>query len=192
MSRRLLLTLFFGFLSTASSGAEDTLVVLPESFQLMYPEAEQQVILEKRDAAGRFVGQVHDGISWKSTDPNVAVIVENRVRAVGDGEATIEANWQGQKAKTTVKVSGTTEDFHWEFRRHVLPILAKQGCNSGACHGALAGKGGFKLSLRGYDPLSDHWWITRQARGRRLEPADPARSLLLAKPSGSVPHKGGV
>ena len=28
--------------------------------------------------------------------------------------------------------------------------------------------------------------------GQRLEPADPARSLLLAKPTGGVPHKGGV
>ena len=79
-----------------------------------------------------------------------------------------------------------------EFRRHVLPILSKAGCNSGACHGALAGKGGFKLSLRGYNPSADFFAITRQARGRRIELADPGRSLLLAKPSGAIPHKGGL
>ena len=79
-----------------------------------------------------------------------------------------------------------------EFRRHILPILSKAGCNSGACHGALAGKGGFKLSLRGYDPLADHFTITRQAHGRRVELADPGRSLLLAKPTGALPHKGGL
>ena len=78
------------------------------------------------------------------------------------------------------------------FRNHVLPVLSKAGCNSGACHGALAGKGGFKLSLRGYDPSSDFHAITKQARGRRIELTDPGASLILTKPSGAVPHKGGV
>ena len=78
------------------------------------------------------------------------------------------------------------------FRHDVLPVLSKMGCNSGACHGALAGKGGFRLSLHGYDPKSDHFNITREARGRRLESANPGRSLLLTKPTGVVPHKGGV
>ncbi len=78
------------------------------------------------------------------------------------------------------------------FRNQVLPVLSKSGCNSGACHGALAGKGGFKLSLRAYDPISDYHAITKQARGRRVELADPGSSLLLTKPSGAVPHKGGL
>jgi hypothetical protein len=78
------------------------------------------------------------------------------------------------------------------FRNDVQPVLAKMGCNSGACHGALAGKGGFKLSLRGYDSLADYLSITRDARGRRIEPTDPARSLLLLKPTMAVPHKGGL
>ncbi len=80
----------------------------------------------------------------------------------------------------------------WEFQRHVLPVLTKTGCNSGACHGALAGKGGFKLSLRGYDPTGDFAAITRQSRGRRIDLADPSRSLLLLKPTTAVPHKGGL
>ena len=71
-------------------------------------------------------------------------------------------------------------------------MLAKAGCNSGACHGAAAGKNGFKLSLRGYDADADYFTITRQARGRRIVPSDPARSLLLLKPTGALPHKGGV
>ena len=78
------------------------------------------------------------------------------------------------------------------FRNHVQPILAKFGCSGGACHGALAGKGGFKLSLRGYDTEGDYFAITRQARGRRIELDDPGRSLILTKPTGAVPHKGGV
>src|SRR6187399_3178557 len=77
------------------------------------------------------------------------------------------------------------------FRNHVQPILAKAGCNSGACHGAAAGQGGFKLSLRGYDNEGDFYAITRHALGRRVLSADPGRSLLLLKPTTTVPHKGG-
>jgi hypothetical protein len=79
----------------------------------------------------------------------------------------------------------------WSFRNHVQPVLAKAGCNSGACHGAAAGQGGFKLSLRGYDDEGDWRAITRGAFGRRLVPSDPGRSLLLLKPTTAVPHKGG-
>ncbi|MEE2643210.1 MAG: DUF1553 domain-containing protein, partial [Planctomycetota bacterium] len=78
------------------------------------------------------------------------------------------------------------------FANDVLPVFAKLGCNSGACHGALAGKGGFRLSLRGFDPFSDHFNIVKQARGRRVELRAPAKSLLLTKPTGALAHKGGV
>ena len=76
------------------------------------------------------------------------------------------------------------------FRNQVQPILAKFGCSSGACHGAAAGQNGFKLSLRGYDDEGDYVALTRHALGRRIIPNDPARSLLLLKPTGAIPHKG--
>lgn len=85
-----------------------------------------------------------------------------------------------------------TEAQSWSFRQHVQPIFAKLGCNSGACHGALAGKGGFRLSLRGYDSQTDYFNLVKQDRGRRVDLADPGRSLILAKPSGALPHKGGL
>ena len=77
------------------------------------------------------------------------------------------------------------------FRNHVQPILAKTGCSSGACHGAAAGQGGFKLSLRGYDNEGDYLTLTRGAFGRRIDTQDPARSLMLMKTTAAVPHKGG-
>ena len=77
------------------------------------------------------------------------------------------------------------------FQHDVLPVLSKAGCNSGGCHGALAGKGGFRLSLNAYDPATDHYNITRENRGRRIEFADPARSLFVIKPTAAVRHKGG-
>ena len=72
------------------------------------------------------------------------------------------------------------------FELDVMPILSKAGCYSGGCHGALAGKGGFRLSLFGYDPASDHVALTRDARGRRVDLADPGASLLLTKPTTAV------
>lgn len=77
------------------------------------------------------------------------------------------------------------------FRHDVLPIISKAGCNTGGCHGALAGKGGFRLSLFGYNPDADYLALTREARGRRVEMSDPGSSLFLTKPSGTLAHKGG-
>ncbi|MCH2581826.1 MAG: DUF1549 domain-containing protein, partial [Planctomycetes bacterium] len=77
------------------------------------------------------------------------------------------------------------------FRNDVLPVLSKVGCNSGGCHGSLAGKGGFRLSLNAYDPATDHYNITREMRGRRVEPSAPARSLFVIKPTAAGRHKGG-
>ncbi|MGE3309288.1 MAG: DUF1553 domain-containing protein [Limisphaerales bacterium] len=77
------------------------------------------------------------------------------------------------------------------FRHDVLPVLSQSGCNSGGCHGALAGKGGFKLSLFGYNPDADHFAITRELRGRRVETTDPGRSLFLTKPTAALKHRGG-
>ena len=77
------------------------------------------------------------------------------------------------------------------FERDVMPIISKAGCNGGGCHGALAGKAGFRLSLFGYDPQSDYLAITRDARGRRVDLAEPGASLLLTKPTMAIAHKGG-
>ena len=83
------------------------------------------------------------------------------------------------------------DDRKLSFRHDVLPVLSKAGCNGGGCHGALAGKGGFRLSLNAYDPATDHYNITRENRGRRIEFAAPASSLFVTKPTAAVRHKGG-
>lgn len=77
------------------------------------------------------------------------------------------------------------------FRKHVIPVLTKMGCNQGACHGALAGKGGLKLTLRGYDPELDYDALVRQSLGRRVSLVEPAESLILKKATFGIPHGGG-
>ncbi len=75
--------------------------------------------------------------------------------------------------------------------RDVSPVLSRLGCNVGKCHGARLGKNGFKLSLRGYDPIFDIRALTDDLAARRINLASPADSLMLAKPSAAVPHEGG-
>jgi hypothetical protein len=78
------------------------------------------------------------------------------------------------------------------YLRDVAPILNKMSCTSGPCHGAAKGKNGFKLSLRGYDPQFDYEALLYDLSGRRFNRADPARSLILAKPTQEVAHGGGL
>jgi hypothetical protein len=92
---------------------------------------------------------------------------------------------------TSAAVSSAEETARITFRNNVQPVLSKAGCNAGACHGAAAGQNGFRLSLRGYDDQGDYITLTRQSLGRRVNLADPGRSLLLLKATGTVPHKGG-
>jgi hypothetical protein len=77
------------------------------------------------------------------------------------------------------------------FELDVMPILSARGCNSGPCHGKQRGQNGFQLSLLGFDPDFDFAAITKEARGRRVFPAAPEKSLLLQKPAGEQPHGGG-
>ena len=77
------------------------------------------------------------------------------------------------------------------FTRDVDPVLSRVGCNAGTCHGAAKGKNGFKLSLRGYDPIFDHRALTDDLASRRINTASPGDSLMLLKPTAAVPHQGG-
>ena len=88
-------------------------------------------------------------------------------------------------------LAGSASEPPVSFRNDIVPILSKANCNSGGCHGAMAGKGGFRLSLFGYNPEADHLAITREAQGRRVEVSQPGLSLLLTKPTTTVRHKGG-
>jgi hypothetical protein len=179
-------------LATGSGAGAAGLKLLPPETTLTGPHASQQLlVLAEED--GHFVGDVTGQARFASSNPAVAALDETgTVRAVGDGETVITATRDGTRATATVKVTGTRAPFAWSFRNHVIPLMTKIGCNSGACHGALAGKGGFKLSLRGYDPATDHFVITRQALGRRVDKLEPARSLVLLKPTMAVRHGGGL
>ncbi|MEZ5323631.1 MAG: DUF1553 domain-containing protein [Verrucomicrobiales bacterium] len=78
------------------------------------------------------------------------------------------------------------------FEDDVLPVLTRQGCNSGGCHGKVAGQNGFRLSLRGYSAEEDYDWLMNERRGRRINLGAAEASLLLLKATGESPHEGGA
>lgn len=121
----------------------------------------------------------------------VMVASDARLIARGDGEVMVTAKTAHGEARVKVKVRGAQTLSAISFANEVIPALTRAGCNSGACHGALAGKGGFKLSLRGYDLVSDYFAITRQNQSRRMNWENPGESLLLGKAGVKIPHGGG-
>ncbi|MDA0919891.1 MAG: DUF1549 domain-containing protein [Planctomycetota bacterium] len=177
--------------SRTASAAEAELEIVPASVDLTGPGSSSRVFVERLSETQR-VGQISSGVKWSTDDSKIATVSDGEVTAVGNGTTTLRAMVDGRKLMARVTVKNAETELAPSFRNHVLAVFAKTGCNSGACHGALAGKGGFRLSLRGYDPATDYQTIVTQARGRRIELADPGRSLILAKPTGALPHKGGL
>ncbi|MEO6741082.1 MAG: hypothetical protein ABIP20_12575, partial [Chthoniobacteraceae bacterium] len=113
------------------------------------------------------------------------------IEARKDGTASLIAELSGQKASATVEVSAVAEKTGVDFIRDVNPVMTKLGCNAGTCHGSKEGKYGFKLSLRGYDPIYDVRSLKDDLAGRRLNVASPDDSLMLLKSTAGVPHEGG-
>jgi hypothetical protein len=184
-------TLIAILLISASPAVAGELAIMPPQTVLTGPRASQQLRVVQTDKA-RVTADATDAAKFASSNPAVATVDEaGLVQAVGDGEAMLTAMVNNRKATATIKVTGSKTPPPPSFRNEVIPIMTRLGCNSGACHGALAGKGGLKLSLRGYDPEADHFAITRQAFGRRVDLAEPARSLFLLKPTSAMPHGGG-
>lgn len=177
--------------AAADARPEPSLIMLPAEVRLDSPTSSGIVLVQRR-SAGELRQQLTKDVQWSTSNAEVANVTDGVVTPVADGEATVTATVGGDTASAKVIVSGMGRPAEISFRHDVEPIFAKLGCNSGACHGALAGKGGFRLSLRGYDPATDYFNIVKQDRGRRIELADPARSLILIKPTGAVSHKGGV
>ena len=108
-----------------------------------------------------------------------------------DGETTLAVSFGGRSATVPVKVTGAAAPPTISFRLDVMPVFMRSGCNTGSCHGAARGKDGFRLSLFGFDPEGDHFRLTHEMSGRRINLAVPADSTVLEKATGAVQHTGG-
>ena len=165
------------------------LIVEPSSVEIVTPvDYAQMVVLLQQDGALRDVTrEVSFGI-----DAAFAKISSNgMLTPKGDGNTALRIKWGDLRAEIPVKISGQAEAFTPDYIHDVTPVLSKLGCNQGTCHGAKDGKNGFKLSLRGYDPIYDVRAFTDDLGARRINFASPDDSLMLLKATAGVPHEGG-
>ncbi len=180
-----------------------SLRIVPEEVYLSGVNPSQQLLV-----LGRYSDGMERDLTVQSrfsvASPKVAAIDgHGRLTALADGQTTLRTNVANRSAtaKLTVKSSATTPPFN--FQRDIGGILTKRGCNDSRCHAGVKGRGGLKLSLNALDPKEDHRWIVKGGayqvmslesagpENPRVDFNQPANSLLLLKPTLSVPHGGG-
>jgi hypothetical protein len=169
----------------------DGLTVHPSAVALKGKDARQRVVVTQT-TAGRDVDRSREARFTSETPAIMQVSANGVLTPVADGQGTLAISVGGQSVRVPVTVTGTASPSPVTFERDIEPILTRFGCNAGACHGKARGQNGFALSLLGFNPNFDFEAITQEARGRRVFPASPDASLILRKPSGQVPHGGGV
>jgi hypothetical protein len=166
------------------------LTATPPSVTLTNPYAYRQLVLTGELATGEKVDVTR--MAQVTPPPLVTVSDRGLVRPAADGSSVLTFAVAGASVAVPVQVTGQKSAHEVSFVRDVMPTISKLGCNAGTCHGSAKGKNGFKLSLRGYDPLADHQALTDDLEGRRFNRAAPDMSLMLLKPTGGAPHVGGV
>jgi len=177
-------------------GEVERIEVFPESFHLAGVRERIQLVVSGIDAEGNVQDLTHVA-EYAAVESDVislvnSVVVPQGNTQSGGGPAEVHVRAGGQDATIAIQVSGQDERQPVSFEYGMLPALSKQGCNAGACHGSPSGKGGFRLSLRAFDPVLDKLTLIREGFGRRTNSLDPDQSLLLLKPLMKVSHGGGV
>ncbi len=204
-SLTLILTPLWGQLSSQDApGAQ------PLSLRLIPPS----VMLPTEAASQRFLvlGKYPDGLEHDVTaecrfsvsDPAKGEIDDSgRFSGLEEGTVVVRARLGDQEAAASVRVPGPGPKRPFTFARDIGAILTRRGCNGSECHGSVTGRGGFKLSKNASDPREDHRWVakgggyqvlTAEPKGEeipRIDLKNPAKSLLLLKPTMSIPHGGG-
>src|SRR5579872_5465479 len=168
-----------------------SLAVHPTKIALKGLDDAQQLILTAGLAGGRMQDLTGD-VKYEVADPKVArVTTTGRVIPLANGSTTVTVSFGDKTVKVPVATASCDVNLPINFANQIVPIFTKLGCNGGGCHGKASGQNGFKLSLLGFEPEIDFNALVKEARGRRLFPAAPDRSLLLLKATGKIAHGGG-
>ncbi len=188
----------FLVIATAVTGSAQTdasrPVIVPGVIDLKTIDSVESLSLLLLDPAGVAVKDLSSDAVWRVDPPDLARLDPGPTLVPlrsGEGKLIARAS-NGKSAETKIRIASPAVRQIWSYENHVMPVLTKAGCNSGPCHGAMAGKSGLRLSLRGYAPEVDHDALVRQASGRRIRPGIPEESLVLWKATGVVPHGGGT
>jgi hypothetical protein len=171
-------------------GSPATIQVQPASITLSGTKARQQLVITGTYAAGspRDLTALCD---ITANAPGVVSVEGGYLAPLKNGTVTLTIKAGPKSVQVPITVKDMEKADPVSFKREVIASLNVGGCNAGACHGTPSGKGGFRLSLRGFDPAADFEQITRDVIGRRGDPLAPDRSLIMLKALGRIPHEGG-
>lgn len=167
------------------------LTVEPAEAVLSGPLDRLQIVATGRNSQGHGFDLTR-AVEYDVASPDVlAVDGRGRVRPRSQGTGVVRVRYGDQTAEVRVSVGRAARDRAVGFRRDVIPVLSKAGCNQGACHASQYGKGGFKLSLLGFAPEQDHPALARERLQRRVSVVRPKDSLILRKATMQLAHGGG-
>ncbi len=187
-------TFLAGGLAASSGFAQDpvpvSIAVYPPNAQINTIRDRQSIVVQATYADG-ITRDVTKAATFAFANPAFVKFENHTMFPVADGKTELKVDFGGKSVVIPVEVAQATADRPISFKLDVMPVFMKAGCNTGSCHGAARGKDGFRLSLFGFDPDGDHYRLTREMSGRRINLALPAESLLVEKNTGVVPHTGG-
>ena len=184
------LYLSLGLAASAALQSTTAFEVFPKEVNLTTVRDRQSMVVRFTELNG-VQRDVTADAKFTLADPSKAKVEKGTVTPLADGDTTMKVEWNGQSIDVPLKVEQAQVDPPISFRRDVMPVFLKSGCNAGGCHGASRGKDGFRLSLFGYDPEGDYFRLTHEMVGRRINLALPEESMILTKNIGTAPHTGG-
>ncbi|GIX04349.1 MAG: surface protein [Planctomycetaceae bacterium] len=180
--------------SMASSWAQSAelteIAVFPPEVALTTALDRQTVVVQARYSHG-ITRDVTSESSWHVEHPELVKVDNFTLYPLQNGSTQLRVSFGGHSVTVPIRIERAEQIRPISFRLDVMPVFMRAGCNSGSCHGAARGKDGFRLSLFGFDPSGDHYRLTREFPGRRVDLAVPRASLLIEKSIGAVPHTGG-
>ncbi|MEL0094648.1 MAG: DUF1549 domain-containing protein [Planctomycetaceae bacterium] len=174
----------------AADAQLERLEVYPAEVQLTGVREHAQLIVTGHYADGS-IQDLTRVATISSANSDIVTVDGTVAYPAGDGAGSLNVEVEGKTASVKVTVSNQQKPQPVSFLYDTLAALSKNSCNAGACHGSPSGKGGFRLSLRAFDPKLDELTLIREDFGRRTNSLDPNNSLLLLKPLMKVAHGGG-
>jgi hypothetical protein len=173
----------------ADDAKVERLRVFPASIELSSARDRQSIVVQAEYADGSTRDVTAKANA--SIEPAIASVKGGIVAPTKDGSGRLKVSCSGFESDVPVLVKRSTAIDPLRFRNDVVAVFTKAGCNTGKCHGAASGKDGFRLSLFGFDPEGDHFRLSREVIGRRINLSSPEDCLLLNKATGKVAHTGG-
>src|SRR5262245_56011100 len=112
-----------------------SLAVFPPDVSLATARGRQSVVVQATFAAG-ITRDVTADAKLTLTNPALAKLAGNVLTPAGDGSCELKIKYAGQTVSVPVTVKEAAAERPISFKRDVMPVFMRAGCNQGTCHGA--------------------------------------------------------